>query len=61
MDRQSFSEVDEIEAPYELPSFTFDEIGQITYKSLHLFNQIPSIGNYNMGQTVSYHDLCEDG
>ncbi|CAI9761903.1 unnamed protein product [Fraxinus pennsylvanica] len=43
LDRQSFSEVDEIQAPYELPSITLDEIGQITYNPLYFFSQIPSV------------------
>lgn len=61
LDRQSFSKVDGVEAPYELPHIILDKIGQITYNPIHFFSQVPSVGKYFRGQIVSYHDLCEDG
>ncbi|KAF8402516.1 hypothetical protein HHK36_010601 [Tetracentron sinense] len=57
----SFSNVDEVVAPFELPFFVLDEIGHITYSTsllcAQMLNRIVSYRN----PVVLKHDLCEDG
>lgn len=57
---RSFSEVNGVETPYVLSSFILDEIGHISYKTIHFCGQIPAVRTY-LSQYIAFQDLSEDG
>ncbi|KAL1549074.1 hypothetical protein AAHA92_17221 [Salvia divinorum] len=58
--RLSFSNFNEVEALSEPPFFVFDEIGQLSLRSVCIFCEKTKLVRYCWEQIGSYADVCED-
>lgn len=53
---RSFSDINEVEAPFDMSSFILDEIGLVDFSPFGFGCNMTTVAKY-----VSYQDLSEDG